>query len=325
MDGVIDVLVPRAEALRSAREAFASLSPPSGLETFAEQLGQAAHCASEAISRLLAPIDVAFVLEAMRLHHRAEAALYPLRHVLPPVSSFFVEDAFAGQLAALDPQEPREGTGLHNAANDPEQRGGFSLYVPESWQPGERLPLVVALHGGSGHGSEFLWSWLREARSRRCLLLAPTSRGSTWALNGPDIDSASLVRMVDYVDEHWGIDRERVLLSGLSDGATFTLLSGLLESSPFSALAPISGVLHPANFANGNLERARGARIYLVHGALDWMFPVALARAAAEELEKAGADLIYREIDDLSHTYPREENGAILEWLDPSLSARTPA
>jgi phospholipase/carboxylesterase len=92
-----------------------------------------------------------------------------------------------------------------------------------------------------------------------------------------------------------------------------------------TALAPVSGVLHPANFANGNIQRARGRRIYLVHGALDWMFPIALARAAADELREAGADLSFREIEDLSHTYPRDENPRILEWYNPGLSLPEPA
>jgi phospholipase/carboxylesterase len=29
----------------------------------------------------------------------------------------------------------------------------------------------------------------------------------------------------------------------------------------------------------------------------------------------AGADVVFREIEDLSHTYPRDENGRILDWL----------
>jgi phospholipase/carboxylesterase len=52
-----------------------------------------------------------------------------------------------------------------------------------------------------------------------------------------------------------------------------------------------------------------------VHGALDWMFPVALARDAARVLREAGAELVFREIEDLSHTYPREVNAKIVEWL----------
>ena len=132
---------------------------------------------------------------------------------------------------------------------------------------------------------------------------------------GPDVDTPQLMRMIDFVGQRWPLDRERMLLTGLSDGATFSLLCGLSEGSPFSALAPASGVLHPMNFRNGNIARARGRRIYLIHGALDWMFPVATARSAAEELQNAGANLEYQEVEDLSHTYAREQNAKILDWM----------
>ena len=176
----------------------------------------------------------------------------------------------------------------------------------------------MALHGGFGHGADFIWTWLREARSRGWILLAPTSRGTTWSLMGPDVDAASLDSMLAYVRERWRVDAGRMLLTGLSDGATYTLLHGLREGSPFTALAPVSGVLHPHNFANGNVARAAGRRIRLVHGALDWMFPVDLARQAAKTLRDAGAAIEYDEAEDLSHAYPRERNGAILEWAGES-------
>jgi phospholipase/carboxylesterase len=67
--------------------------------------------------------------------------------------------------------------------------------------------------------------------------------------------------------------------------------------------------------AGGRLGRAKGRPVYLVHGALDWMFPVAAARMARQALEAVGAQVVYREIEDLSHTYPRDENPAILDWL----------
>ena len=35
----------------------------------------------------------------------------------------------------------------------------------------------------------------------------------------------------------------------------------------------------------------------------------------AEALSAAGARVVYRELADLSHTYPREENARILEWF----------
>jgi phospholipase/carboxylesterase len=44
------------------------------------------------------------------------------------------------------------------------------------------------------------------------------------------------------------------------------------------------------------------------------MFPVQTARQTQAAL--AAADVTYREIDDLSHTYPREINAELVQWLN---------
>ena len=62
-------------------------------------------------------------------------------------------------------------------------------------------------------------------------------------------------------------------------------------------------------------ERLGGLPIYIVHGHEDWMFPPELARNAESALRKAGANVTYREVADLSHTYPRDENGGMLDWF----------
>ena len=159
-------------------------------------------------------------------------------------------------------------------------------------------------------------TWLREARSRGMLLLAPTSRSRTWSImGGPDVDGDARGEMVEAVAARHPVDRGRVLLTGMSDGATYALLLGLREGLPFTHLAPACGVLHPFLLADGGIARARGRPVYLVHGALDWMFPVPAARLARDMLAAAGARLVHREIEDLSHTYPRDENPRILDWL----------
>ena len=123
--------------------------------------------------------------------------------------------------------------------------------------------------------------------------------------------------MVESIAARYPVDRTRVLLTGMSDGATYALLCGLRGESPFTHLAPACGVLHPMLLASGDLARAQDRPIYLIHGALDWMFPVQTAHLAREALTTAGAKLVYREIEDLSHTYPRDENPKILDWLLP--------
>lgn len=320
---------PIGARLRSALATFAAAPVPDGLGDLVNQLrqsGEAAERAFELFCSNASPAEaIPRVLGAMHHHCRAQELLYPLRRALPPVGRFFLEPAVQARAADLDPDpDPERPSGIIVARQKDGARGGFSLYVPEYYDPTRAWPLIVALHGGSGTGADFLWTWLTEARSRGCLLLSPTSLGSTWSLMDDDIDAPALRAMVEYVREHWRVDEGRILLTGLSDGATYTLLCGLQPDMPFTALAPVSGVLHPANLMNGNLERAAGRRIYLVHGARDWMFPVGTARMAHRELQRAGADVTYREIEDLSHTYPREENARILEWWDPALRLESP-
>jgi phospholipase/carboxylesterase len=170
----------------------------------------------------------------------------------------------------------------------------------------------VALPGGAGHGRDFLWTWMREARARSYVLLAPSAVAGTWG----ELEERGLLEIVAWIGARYRIDPRRVLLTGLSDGATFTLVYGLAHPEVFRALAPLCGVLHPLNLANGNVARARGLPIYLVHGARDFLFPVVYARMARDVLTSAGADLTYRELPELSHTYPRSENAAILDWFE---------
>jgi len=336
LPGLRRQLVPYEAALARAVMGFRSTPPPTDLEELHARFADGATLAHRALSLFIEtpPVHetVVRVLESMRTFCRALETLYPL-HRLPPLSRYFVESAFHDRIGELDP-DPSEGAsvGLHKTRDSGSEqrqrspaalddgRGGFCLYVPERYDGSAEWPLVVALHGGSGSGDDFVWTWLREARGRRFLLLAPTARGSTWSMMGADVDGPALRSMVEYVCERWRVNTGSILLTGLSDGATYALLCGLAKDSPFTALAPVSGTLHPGVLGGDRLEAIPGRRIYLVHGARDWLFPVAMVRAASEALRQAGANLVFREIEDLSHTYPREENDRILTWFDPSLA-----
>jgi len=312
--------VLRAELPRLAGwpEQFAHLRVP--LQT----AGDAALAAFEGLRAVQSGQgDLVAVFRALRYAPRAQEALYPLAAKLPPVSSFFTDPALReddGLLARLaGPGQPD--TGITHDHNEPGSRGGFSLYVPEYYTPDRAWPLVMALHGGSGNGRGFLWSWLRDARSHGAILVAPTATGSpptksTWALMGEDTDSPNLARILDSVRSRCNVDPKRLLLTGMSDGGTFCYVTGLESASPFTHLAPVAATFHPLMAETADAERLRGLPVYLVHGRLDWMFPVEVARQTQAALSAAGADVTYRELDDLSHCYPREINPVILNWLN---------
>jgi phospholipase/carboxylesterase len=268
--------------------------------------------------------DLVAVFRALRHLPRAQEALYPLAALLPPVSDYFLDPARRedSDLQARLAQPANPGTGVFHDGHAPGGRGGFSLYVPEYYTPDRPWPLVMALHGGSGNGRSFLWSWLRDARSFGAIVVAPTAIGPTWALMGEDADTPNLARILAQVRERRRIDPARLLLTGMSDGGTFCYVSGLESGSPFTHLAPVAATFHPLMAQIADTERLRGLPIHIVHGQRDWMFPVQVARQAGQALSAAGAAVTYRELEDLSHCYPREVNAVLLDWLRGELRRR---
>jgi phospholipase/carboxylesterase len=320
---LVAFLGPDDDALSAALARVRDASWPAALAPYRDQIVLAAESVLRAHAGLreagTSPAGALGAFRATRLQYRAIEALYPLAAALPSVSRFLIEPALRDDpslLARIEAaKQPEPGTGVIHVNNETGSRGGFSVYVPEYLSRGTPAPVVFALHGGSGHGRMFLWSWLREARSRGTIVVAPTATGDTWSLMDPEVDSAHLSRVLTYVREHWSIDPAKLLLSGMSDGGTFTLVSGLDSESPFTHLAPVAASFHPMLVTMTAPDRIRGLPVYLVHGALDWMFPIQTGRTANQALTMAGACVVFREIADLSHIYPRDENGAILDWF----------
>lgn len=293
---------------------------PTGLHDHLTDATEATLSAFEGLrAAVTTPDGLRQAYRAIRLLPRALEALYPLTRSLPTISRFFVEPARREDTALLarlrDANPAPENTGVIHIDNDRKARGGVSVYVPEYYDPARAYPLVMALHGGSGHGSAFLWNWVASARTAGIIVLAPTAMGDTWSLMGPDLDSANLARLLAFARKTWNIDPIRLLLSGMSDGGTFSLLSGMQEDSPFTHLAPVAASFHPMLVECAEPSRLAGLPIYLTHGALDWMFPVRIGRTAARTLANAGAKITYREIEDLSHVYPVDENPSLIRWL----------
>jgi len=328
MDGAVERLAPErlvgltvearrhAEPLHAARTALDTNPPSPELAPFARQLNLAFGHVEQAFDLFSSsaeeppPRQIRQVLSALNHAAQAQEAFYPLRHDLPPLTDFWqLPDAPVEDVTPPDRAAPPTGV-MHV---DPEgHHGGFSVYVPETYTADRALPLIVALHGASGNGRDFLWTWVREAKSRGYLLVAPSSLGTTWS----EAEDTGILEAISWLNRRYRVANDRILLTGLSDGATFTLLYGLAHPDIYRALAPLCGVLHPANASMGNLHRASGVSIYLVHGALDFLFPVSLARMARDQLTAAGAAVEYRELPELSHTYPRSENVRILRWFE---------
>lgn len=318
------LLAPAAQALGALLEP--EHSSPLKANPESSVLLRSASQVLQAASRFAAatgPEAMLKAYQALRPLARAEEILYELSGSVDSVSRYFLTASYRDDLeliASLRDSTAHRGSGPPRGVishhNERGKRGGYSLYVPEYYSPDRRWPLVVALHGGSGHGADFLWSWVADARSSGFLLASPSSLDRTWSLRQVAADAGQLNSMLSRISESYNVDPDRILLTGISDGGTYAMLLSIVHQSPFTHFAPVAAAVHVLLTREGAIAApVQGLRIYQVHGARDWMFPVAHARAAAAALKKAGAESIYHEIGDLSHNYPRDENEAIVRWF----------
>jgi len=309
--------------LRAALDASRAAPWREGLAPLRACLEGAAEAARDGIDGLAACLDAPDPLRAaaraLRGHAAGCEAIYPLAAFIPAVSDAFLDPAaradrgLAARLAAVQPG--RDGAGTMHLGGPPGTRGGAALYVPEWLAPDEPAPLVVALHGGSGDGRRFLWTFLRAARSRGWVVLAPTATGRTWSLAEPMLDGANILALVDQVAALRPLDPARRLLAGMSDGGTFAYTFGLgVGAASFTHLAPVAAAFNRFVMGFADAARVRGLPIRILHGARDWMFPPETAEEAAAALAAAGARVAHREIEDLAHAWPVEETGAMLDW-----------
>lgn len=305
--------------LRIAR-AFPDWDDPySALRPLLDASSDQALAAFDGLREALAPPeDMTRAYKALRHVPRALEALYPLAGIIPSVNRFFLEPAHRSdqQLQArFMKQPPSPETGLMCFGDDPHARTSVWVYVPETYAADKPHPVIFALHGGSGRGRAFIWSWLAAARTRGAILVAPTSLGQTWAIQGADQDTPHLAHILNFIRNRWTIDPTRILLTGMSDGGTFTYTSGLEPASPFTHLAPVAAAFHPMLVQMASEARLNALPIHIIHGARDWMFPIDMARDAHRHFSGAGASVAYRELDDLSHSYGADLSSMIMDWL----------
>ena len=140
----------------------------------------------------------------------------------------------------------------------------FRLYVPTGIHTGERLPLMVMLHGCGQDANTFAASTRmnRVAQRERFLVLYPEQDRLANAQGCWDwFDTASgrafaevelIMKAIDQVCLLYPVDRQRVAVAGMSAGASMAALLVTRHPGRFKALVMHSGI--PPGTANSGLS-----------------------------------------------------------------------
>ncbi len=301
-------------------EAMSKLTPSEEDQSFHAKFCEALSCCSEAYTSLLKGAGRNFAewfLRSRQAQCQALYLLYNLRAQLPTLRQYWVTPEALPSWQQLETRDPGLTVPVgftHKGRTDTHHE--YSLYVPETYTSQQSWPVIVCLHGGYGQGNEYIWTWLRPAKSNGYILLSPKSIGPTWSVLQPPLDIRSIQAMLTEVCETYNVDRKRVYLSGLSDGGTFSYIFGLASAELFAGIAPIAGDFHPMMDLLLRQKKGIDTPLLVVHGAHDKIFPIETARQACQLIERIGYKVTYRELPDWGHAYPYKINEQIvLPWF----------
>lgn len=231
-------------------------------------------------------------------------------------------------------QQPAQATGfLDRSVTVDGLSYPYQLYVPRGYDPAERWPVILFLHGAGERGSDGLLqtevglgSAIRRypARWPAIVVLPQSPADSSWQ---GDAASAALAAL-DATHEELSTDPDRVYLTGMSMGGNGTLYLAYHHPERWAAIVPVcgwvdrGGRLPVAPEGDGSpfervADRIRGVPVWLYHGDEDAVVPVEESRELAAALRAAGANVRYTELEGVGHNSwdPAYRSEELPEWL----------
>jgi poly(3-hydroxybutyrate) depolymerase len=192
----------------------------------------------------------------------------------------------------------------------------YRLYVPQSYDPANKTPLVVALHGYGGNQDYFFAAFneLAELIERHGVIFAAPMGYSTGGWYGApldipgnrprssgqpppaatqtaeemkrerDLSETDVMNVLDLVTQEFNVDPDRTYLMGHSMGGMGTYVLGQKYADKWAAIAVMSGTLADATY---DLERLRGVAVMLSAGEQETPV-VEAAKAQIETLNELG-------------------------------------
>jgi predicted esterase len=188
----------------------------------------------------------------------------------------------------------------HSAVDNTPQP--YRLFVPSTYEPQKKWPLIVALHGMGGNENSFFDGYAKgslkeEAEKRGYLIVCPKGRGPADMYLGnaqKDVfDSLAHVRQL------YNVDPDRIYLMGHSMGGYGSWTIANAQPDLFAAIAPFSGGGIPPVVMG--LKKIAHIPWFVVHGDADPTVNVEESRKMVKAGKELGVEIVYKEIPGGDH------------------------
>lgn len=174
----------------------------------------------------------------------------------------------------------------------------FLLYEPEN--VGEKLPVIVALHGGGACGNNLdmvdnfgTMDALESGMELNAYVIAPqNSSRSDWSAD-------RIMNIVNYVSEHYKVDTNRISAIGMSMGAYGVV--DLIAAYPDKIAA---GIVLGGGLAHGDAANLNNVPLWIIRGLKDRSEAIARTEKTVKDMQEADPTtprLAYTKVEGLDH------------------------
>ena len=197
----------------------------------------------------------------------------------------------------------------------------YQLVVPDNYDPARKYQVRVQLHGGvmmredgdprsrGGRGGPVGRGGGGPLEGAEQIYVLPAAwRDAPW-WSRPQIDNIDAI--LDAVKRAYNVDENRIVLSGVSDGATGLYYVAMRDTTPFASFLPLNGFmmvlandqlvvdaeLFPTNLLN--------KPFFIVNGGQDPLYPIRNVQPFVDQLRESGVAVEY---------HPRPEAGHNNAW-----------
>ncbi|OFV91568.1 MAG: hypothetical protein A3G76_07765 [Acidobacteria bacterium RIFCSPLOWO2_12_FULL_65_11] len=191
----------------------------------------------------------------------------------------------------------------------------YDLNVPATYDPSRTYQLRVQLHGGvmgqetsQPRGDGSIGEMAGPDEVEQIYLLPCSWKDAPW---WTDAQLENLRAILDSVKRTYNIDENRVVLAGVSDGATAAFYVAMRDTTLFASFLPLNGYVmvlaNPSVGAEGDLypNNFRNKPFFIVNGGADALYPRRLIDPYIEHLTNGGVIVDYR---------PQPTSGHNLSW-----------
>lgn len=174
----------------------------------------------------------------------------------------------------------------------------YTLVIPDVYTGQEPVPLVVSLHYGGEvtpfYGRGLLDSLIEPVlRGLDAIIVAPDSAAGNWANPASE---QHVLELMDYIEAHYNIDANKILLIGYSMGAMGTWYLTPRHPERFKAALVMAG--RPQTDSKAFDWKTP---MYLIHSTADEVVPLEPTQTAVEQLQAQGASIDLVVVDEITH------------------------